>query len=69
MYFFCARQFIFIYLAFFFFGCAVCGILVPRPGFKPLLPALETQHLNHWTAREGPFLRSWRSCLLSQGSH
>ena len=31
-----------------------CGILVPRPGIKPMPPALEAQHLNHWTAREVP---------------
>ena len=29
-----------------------CGILVPRPGIEPVPPALETQSLNHWTARE-----------------
>ena len=34
--------------------CAVqhVGILVPRPGFKPVPPAVEAQSLNHWTARE-----------------
>ena len=25
-----------------------CGILVPQPGIKPMLPAVETQNLNHW---------------------
>ena len=32
------------------------GILVPRPGMEPALPALEAQSLNHWTAREVPVL-------------
>ena len=26
---------------FWFFGCEVCGILVPHPGIEPVLPALE----------------------------
>ena len=34
--------------------CAVCGILVPRPGIKPMPPAVEAQSLNHWTSREVP---------------
>ena len=46
--------------SFFFLGggvvggacCIVCGILVPQPGTEPTPPALETQTLNHWTARE-----------------
>ena len=29
-----------------------CGILVPQPGIKPTLPALEAQCFNHWTIRE-----------------
>ena len=33
-----------------------CGILVPRPGIRPIPPALEAQSLNHWTAREIPIL-------------
>ena len=40
---------------FFFFGHMACRILVPRPGIKPLPPALEAQSLNHWTAREVPY--------------
>ena len=31
-----------------------CGILIPRPGIEPELPALEKQSLNHWTTREVP---------------
>ena len=31
-----------------------CGILVPRPGIKPVPPAVEAQSLNHWTSREVP---------------
>ena len=30
------------------------GILVPRPGIKPMSPALEAQSPNHWTTREVP---------------
>ena len=38
---------------FIFWPCHVaCGILVPQPGIKPTLPALEAQSLNHWTARK-----------------
>ena len=33
---------------------AACRILVPRPGIKPVPPAVETWSLNHWTAREVP---------------
>ena len=28
------------------------GILGPRPGVEPMLPALVEWSLNHWTARE-----------------
>ena len=39
---------------FFFFGCMACWIFIPQPGFEPATPALEVQHLNHWTTREVP---------------
>ena len=39
---------------FLFFGHTTCGILVPRPGIKPLPLALEGQSLDHWTSREVP---------------
>jgi len=29
-------------------------ILVPQPAIEPVLPALGSQSLNHWTAREFP---------------
>ena len=48
------------FLFFFFFfllPCAACGILVPRPGIEPTLPALEAWSANHWTAREVPGCR------------
>ena len=32
-----------------------CGIIVPQPGIKPTLPALEGWSLNHWTAKEFPW--------------
>ena len=28
------------------------GILVPRAGIEPVLPAVEAQSPNHWTVRE-----------------
>ena len=47
-----------IYLFFNFYllatPCMACGILVPQPGIEPMSPAVETQSLNHWTAREVP---------------
>ena len=43
-------------LNYYFFGprCLACGILVPRLGIKPVLPAVEVQSPNHWTPREFP---------------
>ena len=29
-----------------------CGILVPQPGIKPVLLAVEAWSLNHWITRE-----------------
>ena len=37
-----------------FYGHLACGILVPRPGIKPVSPVLEVRNCNHWTAREVP---------------
>ena len=37
---------------FFFFCHTAYKILVPQPGIKSTLPAVEVQSLNHWTARE-----------------
>ena len=34
--------------------CVACGILIPRPGIKPMTPAAEVQSLNHWTTGEVP---------------
>ena len=34
----------------FWLPCRACGILVPRPGIKPMLSAVESQSL--WTARD-----------------
>ena len=31
-----------------------CRILVPRPGTEPMLPAVETQNLNHWINKDIP---------------
>ena len=41
---------------FWFFGHKPCGILVPWPGIKPTIPAMEMQSLNPWSAREVPRL-------------
>ena len=54
-----------------------CGILVPRPGFKPGPPAVEAWSPNHWTAR-APKPISFKSywilyedslMLLGRGGH
>ena len=40
-----------------FWPChTACGIPVPRPGIKPVPPAVEAQSLNHWTTKEVPSL-------------
>ena len=39
---------------FFLASRAACGILVPRPGIKPMPPAVEAWSLNHWPTREVP---------------
>ena len=36
-----------------FLGLKAFGILAPRPGMEPTLPALEGG-LNHWTTRKSP---------------
>ena len=52
-----ALRFFVSVFVFIFWPCrAACGILFPRPGIKPLTPAVEAQSLNHWTAREVPEL-------------
>ena len=49
--------------SFFFFPHDVaCGILVPRPGIELVLPAMEAQSPDHWTARNWSLLNG---CLLS----
>ena len=56
----CSQHFLHFVSCFRFFcpHLAACGILVPQPGIKPVLPAVEAQSLNHWTAREVPALPS-----------
>ena len=45
----------FIIVLFTFWLCCVArGILVPRPGIEPAVPALGAWSLNYWTAREVP---------------
>ena len=39
-----------------FFVVAACKVLVPQPGIEPKTPAVETQSLNHWTARKIPHI-------------
>ena len=36
----------------FWLHCVACGIFVPQSGIKPVLLALGTWSLDHWTARE-----------------
>ena len=49
-------------LSFFFFFCHVaCGILVPQPGIKATLHALEASSLYYWVAREVPCDLLWTS--------
>ena len=46
-----------IFFVFFFWPCHVaCGVLVPRPGSKPMPPAVDVQSYNHCTAREVPIV-------------
>ena len=45
----------FFFYFFFFLPCHVpYGILVTRPGLKPVASAVEVQCLNHWVIREVP---------------
>ena len=44
-----------IFFVFFFFGCAACGILAPRPRDRKRALAVKVPSSNHWTTRE--FLR------------
>ena len=41
-----------LFFFFFHFGCVAYGILVPWPGIKTALPAVEAWNPNHWMARE-----------------
>ena len=46
---------------------AACEIIVPWPGVKSVLPAVEEQSLNSWTFREVPFLILWskgKGCII-----
>ena len=44
------------YLKAYSFFFLACGILVPRPGIEPMLPALGAQSLSHWTTWKVPKL-------------
>ena len=57
-----------IFFFFFFWPChRACRILVPRPGIKPRLPAMEVQNLN--LCHQGSpadtivFITKWESCV------
>ena len=42
-----------VFVFFFFNGCLVCRILLPRPGIKPVIWAVNApKNPNRWTARE-----------------
>ena len=47
------RRYIYLY---FQPHCTACRLLVPRPGIKPMLLALEAQCLKQWTSRKVPVL-------------
>ena len=50
-----SNSYLTLYFIFIFWPLHVaCGILVPRPGIKPILPWIRTWNPNHWTAREVP---------------
>ena len=56
---------------FLFFAVPCGGTLGPSPGTEAVLPALEIQSLNHWTAREVPVVFSckhdiWQKTLSLQ---
>ena len=52
-----------------FSGLESCGILVPQPEIEPLPPALEAQHLNHWTVGEVPWLFIFKATFKSGPEH
>ena len=44
-----------LFFFFFWLHLEACGILVPRPGIQPVLPAaVEVPSANHWMVREFP---------------
>ena len=49
---------------FFWLHSVACGILVPQPGIKPVLPAVEVWILNHRNAREAPLWRFLHLCFF-----
>ena len=53
---------------FFFFFCGLtmgaCDTLVLHSGIEPELPTVETQSLDHWTARKVPSLNFLRAHLV-----
>jgi len=60
---FCLFVFCFVLFCFTFWPHhGACGILVPRPGIKPMFPAFKSWSLNHWTTREvsGPLSSDMR---------
>ena len=43
-----------LFFLIFYFLSATCGIFTPCLRIEPMLPALESQSLYHWTTREVP---------------
>ena len=62
------RQFhLFCFVLFcFWLHFVLCKILVPWPGIKTMLLALEFRSLNHWTATEVPKIISFKNALSGQ---
>ena len=48
------RQILYRWTFFFFNLVVACRILVPQPRMEPVLPAVESQTLDHWPPRESP---------------
>ena len=55
-----------LFFFFFWLHFVLCKILVPWPGIKTMLLALEFRSLNHWTATEVPKIISFKNALSGQ---
>ena len=58
----------FSFFFFFWYCCGACGILVPRPGMKPMPSAMAVWSLNPWATREVQAILSLPGASLEKGS-